>query len=81
VLASAEKLIPAALELGVERMVVHPAELGEGGHAVRPGYRSTGEMWLTGLRTLEKLGALGERHGITFALPPPLPSRSHLCTL
>jgi hydroxypyruvate isomerase len=25
-------------------------------------------MWLTGLRTLEKLGALGEQHGITFAL-------------
>ena len=36
VLASAEKLIPAALELGIERMVVHPAELGEGGRAVRP---------------------------------------------
>ena len=68
VLASAEKLIPAALELGVERMVVHPAELGEGGLAVRPVHRSTGQMWLTGLRTLERLGALGEKHGLTFAL-------------
>ncbi|MEV7605830.1 TIM barrel protein [Paenarthrobacter sp. NPDC089322] len=68
VLSSAEKLIPTALELGVERMVVHPAELGEGGRAVRPTHRSTGEMWLTGLRTLEKLGELGERHGIVFAL-------------
>ncbi|MFI2565171.1 TIM barrel protein [Paenarthrobacter sp. NPDC018779] len=68
VLASAEKLIPTALELGVERMVVHPAELGEGGRAVRPTHRSTGEMWLTGLRTLEKLGELGAQHGITFAL-------------
>ncbi|MDP9936421.1 hydroxypyruvate isomerase [Paenarthrobacter nicotinovorans] len=68
VLASAEKLIPTALELGVERMVVHPAELGEGGRAVRPIHRSSGEMWLTGLRTLERLGALGEKHGITFAL-------------
>ncbi|MFF2842148.1 TIM barrel protein [Paenarthrobacter sp. NPDC057981] len=68
VLASAEKLIPTALELGVERMVVHPAELGEGGRAVRPTHRSAGEMWLTGLRTLEQLGALGEKHGITFAL-------------
>ncbi|MFC8039694.1 TIM barrel protein [Paenarthrobacter sp. NPDC057355] len=68
VLASAEKLIPTALELGVERMVVHPAELGEGGRAVRPTHRSTGDMWLTGLRTLEQLGALGEKHGITFAL-------------
>lgn len=68
VLASAEKLIPVALELGVERMVVHPAELGEGGHAVRPVHRSTGEMWLTGRSTLERLGALGEKHGVTFAL-------------
>lgn len=68
VLASAEKLIPTALELGVERMVVHPAELGEGGHAVRPAHRATGQMWLTGLRTLERLGSLGEKHGVTFAL-------------
>ncbi|UVJ39901.1 TIM barrel protein [Arthrobacter sp. CJ23] len=68
VLASAEKLILTALELGVERMVVHPAELGEGGVAVRPAQRATGEMWLTGLRTLERLGALGAKHGITFAL-------------
>ncbi|MFE4196936.1 TIM barrel protein [Paenarthrobacter sp. NPDC056912] len=68
VIASAEKLIPTALELGVERMVVHPAELGEGGHAVRPVQRSSGDMWLTGLRTLEGLAKLGEKHGITFAL-------------
>ncbi len=68
VLASAKKLIPTALELGVERMVVHPAELGEGGLAVRPVHRSTGQMWLTGLRTLERLAALGEKHGVTVAL-------------
>jgi hydroxypyruvate isomerase len=68
VLASAEKLIPTALELGVERMVVHPAELGEGGAAVQPIYRATGQMWLTGLRTLERLAVLGEKHGVTFAL-------------
>ncbi|GGI69767.1 TIM barrel protein [Pseudarthrobacter scleromae] len=68
VLASAEKLIPAALELGIERMVVHPAELGEGGRAVRPMHRSTGEMWMTGRSTLERLGVLGEKYGVTFAL-------------
>lgn len=68
VVASAKKLIPVALELGVERMVVHPAELGEGGLAVRPIHRSTGQMWLTGLRTLERLAILGEEHGVTFAL-------------
>jgi len=68
VLASADSLIPAALELGVERMVVHPAELGEGGRAVRPIHRSTGQMWLTGLRTLERLAVLGEKRGVAFAL-------------
>jgi hydroxypyruvate isomerase len=68
VVASAGKLIPTALELGVERMVVHPAELGEGGRAVHPIHRSTGQMWLTGLRTLERLADLGEKYGVTFAL-------------
>ena len=68
VVESAEKLIPTALELGVERLVIHPAELGDGGVAVRPLHRSTGQMWLTGLRTLQRLGSLGERHGVVFAL-------------
>jgi len=68
VLASAKKLIPTALDLGVERMVIHPAELGKRGIAVRPIHRSTGSMWLTALRTLERLASLGERHGVTFAL-------------
>jgi hydroxypyruvate isomerase len=67
VLRTAAELIPTALELGVSRMVVHPAELIDG-RAARPAYRSAGRMWLTGLRTLEKLGALGERHDITFVL-------------
>jgi len=68
VLASAEKLIPVALELGIERMVVHSAELGEGGKAVRPVHRSTGEMWMTARTTLEHLAVLGEKHGVVFAL-------------
>jgi hydroxypyruvate isomerase len=68
VVESAEKLIPTALELGVERLVIHPAELGDGGVAIRPLHRSTGQMWLTGLRTLQRLGSLGERHGVVFAL-------------
>jgi hydroxypyruvate isomerase len=67
VVRTAESLIPTAVELGVSRMVVHPAELVEG-HAARPVYRSTGRMWATGARTLEKLGKLGEKHGVTFCL-------------
>ncbi|HET9348582.1 MAG TPA: TIM barrel protein [Arthrobacter sp.] len=67
VVRTAESLIPTALELGVSRMVVHPAELIEG-HAARPVYRSSGHMWTTGARTLERLGKLGEKHGVTFCL-------------
>lgn len=67
VVRTAESLISTALELGVSRMVVHPAELVEG-RAARPVYRTTGRMWATGARTLQRLGALGEKHGVTFCL-------------
>ncbi|MDQ4503113.1 TIM barrel protein [Sinomonas sp. ASV322] len=67
VVATAEALIPTALELGVERLVVHPAELVDG-RAARPHWRSNGTMWLTAARTLERLGELGARHGVTFCL-------------
>lgn len=67
VVRTAEALIPTALELGVSRMVVHPAELVDG-RAARPVYRSTGRMWATGARTLERLGKLGEKYGVTFCL-------------
>ncbi|WP_433876148.1 TIM barrel protein [Sinomonas atrocyanea] len=67
VVRTAEGLIPAALELGVERLVVHPAELVDG-QAARPHWRSDGTMWLTAARTLERLGDLGARHGFTFCL-------------
>ncbi|MDP9999493.1 TIM barrel protein [Pseudarthrobacter sulfonivorans] len=67
VVRTAESLIPTALELGVSRMVVHSAELVDG-KAARPVFRSTGRMWSTGARTLERLGALGEKHQVTFCL-------------
>ena len=67
VVRTAEELIPTALELGVSRMVVHPARLIDG-KAATPAYRASGAMWLTAVRTLEKLGDLGARHGIVFAL-------------
>jgi hydroxypyruvate isomerase len=67
VVRTAESLIPTALELGVSRLVVHPAELVQG-HAARPVYRSSGRMWATGARTLQRLGRLGEKYGVTFCL-------------
>lgn len=67
VVETARELIPTAHRLGIERLVVHPAQLVEGKAAV-PRYRSTGGMWLTALRTLEELARLGERHQVTFML-------------
>ncbi|MGA7204091.1 MAG: TIM barrel protein [Specibacter sp.] len=67
VVRTAAELVGVAVELGIPRMVVHSAELVDG-RATRPVHRSTGQMWLTGARTLERLGELGARHGITFCL-------------
>ncbi|WP_320538282.1 TIM barrel protein [Pseudarthrobacter sp. IC2-21] len=67
VVRTAESLIPTALELGVSRLVVHSAELVDG-KAAHPVFRSTGRMWITGARTLERLGALGAKHRVTFCL-------------
>ncbi len=67
VVRTAGTLVPTALELGVSRLVVHSAELVDG-RAARPAYRPDGRMWLTGVRTLQRLGALGEKHGLTFCL-------------
>ncbi|MHA7306036.1 TIM barrel protein [Arthrobacter sp. TMN-49] len=53
--------------MGISRMVVHSAELVNGA-AARPSYRSTGQMWLTGQRTLATLGGLGDKYGLTFCL-------------
>lgn len=67
VVSTAEGLIPTALQLGVERLVVHPAELVDG-QAARPHWRSDGAMWFTAAKALERLGELGARHGLTFCL-------------
>lgn len=66
-LRTAEQTLEVAAELGCPRLVVHPAELVEG-KAARPMFRVNGEMWLTALRTLEKLAGLGERAGVTYCL-------------
>jgi hydroxypyruvate isomerase len=48
-------------------VAVHPAELVEG-KAAKPMFRVSGEMWLTALRTLERLAELGERAGVVYCL-------------
>ena len=66
-LKTAEQTLDVAAELGCPRLVVHPAELIEG-KAAKPMFQVSGEMWLTALRTLEKLAGLGERAGVTYCL-------------
>jgi hydroxypyruvate isomerase len=66
-LETAEQTLEVAAELGCPRLVVHPAEL-VGGKAAKPMFRVDGEMWLTALRTLERLAEIGERAGVTYCL-------------
>lgn len=66
-LETAERTLDVAAELGCPRLVIHPAELVEG-KAAKPMFRVSGEMWLTALRTLEKLAELGERARVTYCL-------------
>ena len=59
-------LTPAA-KLGVPRLNFHTGELIDG-QAARPQYRTTGAMWLTAQRALEKIERLGEDAGVVFCL-------------
>ena len=67
VVRTAELSIKAAEILGVPRLNLHTAELVDG-KAARPRYRATGEMWLTALRTLQRIGDLGAAAGVTFCV-------------
>jgi hydroxypyruvate isomerase len=67
VVRTAELSIKAAETLGVSRLNLHTAELVDG-KAARPRYRANGEMWTTGLRTLERIGELGAAAGVTFCV-------------
>jgi len=67
VVRTAELSIKAAETLGVPRLNLHTAELVDG-KAARPRYRSTGEMWATAMRTLERIGELGAATGVTFCV-------------
>lgn len=67
VVRTAERSIRAAETLGVTRLNLHTAELVDG-RAARPRQRSTGQMWLTAARTLERVGELGAASGVTFCV-------------
>jgi hydroxypyruvate isomerase len=67
VVRTAELSIEAAATLGVPRLNLHTAELVDG-QAARPRFRADGQMWLTALRTLERIGDLGAAAGVTFCV-------------
>ncbi|MCV7346149.1 TIM barrel protein [Mycolicibacterium rhodesiae] len=67
VVQTAELSIKAAETLGVPRLNLHTAELVDG-RAARPRWRTTGQMWLTAQRTLERIGDLGAAAGVTFCV-------------
>lgn len=67
-LATAAESIAFAQSLGYPSLNLHGTGLGEGGLPVRPVEVVTGEMWLAAHRTLARVAALGERHGVTFVL-------------
>ena len=67
VVRTAELSIKAAETLGVTRLNLHTVELVDGLPA-RPRLRATGPMWLTALRTLERIGDLGAAAGVTFCV-------------
>lgn len=67
VVQTAELSIKAAETLGVPRLNLHTAELVDG-QAARPRQRAAGQMWLTAQRTLERIGELGAKAGVTFCV-------------
>jgi hydroxypyruvate isomerase len=67
VVRTAQLSVKAAETLGVPRLNLHTAELVDG-KAARPRHRTTGEMWLTAQRALERIGQLGEAAGVTFCV-------------
>ena len=68
VVRTAELSIKAAETLGVSRLNLHTAELDGEGRAARPRQRATGEMWVTALRTLERIGDLGAEADVQFCV-------------
>jgi hydroxypyruvate isomerase len=66
-LRTAEQSIAAAARLGCPTLNLHGTGLDGQGLPVRAG-AATGPMWLTALRTLERVADLGGRHGVTFCL-------------
>ena len=67
-LSTAEQSVAVAQKLGCPRLNLHGTGLDDRGLPVKPATEVTGDMWITAARTLDRIAALGERHGVTFML-------------
>jgi hydroxypyruvate isomerase len=67
-LRTAEDAVAFAHAIACPSLNLHGTGLGEGGLPVLPTETVTGPMWVAAHRTLERIAALGERHGVTFVL-------------
>jgi hydroxypyruvate isomerase len=65
---TAEESVPFAQQISCPSLNLHGTGLGEGGLPVRPLELVTGPMWVSAVRTLERIAEVGERHGVTFVL-------------
>jgi hydroxypyruvate isomerase len=67
-LSTAEQSVAVAQKLGCSRLNLHGTGLDDRGLPVKPATHVSGDMWITAARTLDRIAALGERHGVTFML-------------
>jgi len=67
-LTSAARSIEVAKRLGIARLNLHGTGLGPHGLPVVPVDTVTGPMWVSAVRTLERIAQLGEQHDVTFVL-------------
>src|ERR1700750_188586 len=65
---TAQESIAAAETLGCPRLNLHGTGLDGQGLPVGPGEGIAGPLWVSGARTLTRLGELAERAGVTFCL-------------
>ncbi|HSJ43215.1 MAG TPA: TIM barrel protein [Euzebyales bacterium] len=65
---TAQACIDVAERLGCQLLNLHGTALDDRGLPVGSITEVTGPMWRAAARTLERLGALGERHSVTFCL-------------
>ncbi|WP_339456115.1 TIM barrel protein [Pseudomonas sp. EA_65y_Pfl1_P120] len=67
-LDSARESLRVAEQLNCPSLNLHGTGLGDGGLPVQPVSRTTGRMWLSACKTLEKIARLGEDAGRVFLL-------------